>query len=101
DPPLYLFYPQANQPLPPNSEGPVHIHHPKFGEVIKAKMDAMGLECVLKYREDYPDLDTNKAAPWIDMAAFLNTKLKQADSGKQTEGEKPCPSNSIVQAWRA
>jgi len=31
DPPLYLYYPQANEPLPPNSTGKQHIHHPKFG----------------------------------------------------------------------
>jgi acetyl esterase/lipase len=53
DPPLHLFYPQANEPLPVNSMGKQHIHHPKFGPFLKAKADKLGLEVVLKMREDY------------------------------------------------
>ncbi len=54
DPPLYLYYPQANEPLPANSPGNRHIHHPKFGSFLKEKTDPLGLEVVLKRREDYP-----------------------------------------------
>jgi hypothetical protein len=54
DPPLYLYYPQANEPLPANSPGNRHIHHPKFGSFLKEKTDELGLEVVLKRREDYP-----------------------------------------------
>jgi acetyl esterase/lipase len=53
DPPLYLFYPQANEPLPPNSTGQQHIHHPKFGFFLKKKTDKLGLQVVLKLREDF------------------------------------------------
>ena len=53
DPPLYLYYPQANKPLPPNSTGQQHIHHPKFGFFLKEKTDKLGLEVVLKLREDF------------------------------------------------
>ena len=53
DPPLYLFYPQANEPLPANSTGEQHIHHPKFGVLLKEKTDKLGLQVVLKLREDY------------------------------------------------
>ena len=31
------------------------IHHPRFGQVLKQKMDALGVECVVRYREDLPD----------------------------------------------
>lgn len=55
DPPVMLFYPQANTPLPKNSSGREHIHHPKFGFVLKEKLDKLGVECVLKLRKDYPD----------------------------------------------
>jgi len=55
DAPVMLFYPQANTPLPPNSSGGQHIHHPKFGIVLKEKLDRLGVECVLKFRKDYPD----------------------------------------------
>ncbi len=53
DPPLYLYYSQANEPLPVNSTGKQHIHHPKFGPFLRAKTDRLGLETVLKLREDY------------------------------------------------
>ncbi len=59
DPPLYLYYPQANEPLPANSTGQQHIHHPKFGPFLKAKTDKLGLETVLKLREDYKTGDRN------------------------------------------
>ncbi len=59
DPPLYLFYPQANKPLPANSTGQQHIHHPKFGSFLRAKTDKLGLETVLKLCEDYKSSNRN------------------------------------------
>jgi len=53
DPPLYLFYRQANEPLPDNSTGQQHIHHPKFGFFLKDKTDTLGLEVSLNLREDF------------------------------------------------
>ena len=61
DPPLYLYYPQANEPLPPNSTGQQHIHHPKFGFFLREKTDKLGLETVLKLREDYATGDRNSS----------------------------------------
>ncbi len=59
DPPLYMYYPQANEPLPENSTGQQHIHHPKFGSYLKEKTDKLGLEVVVKHREDYESGDKN------------------------------------------
>lgn len=59
DPPVYLYYPQENKPLSPNSTGQQHIHHPKFGFFLKDKTDKLGLETVLKLREDYQTGDRN------------------------------------------
>ena len=53
DPPLYLYYPQANEPLPDNSTGQQHIHHPKFGFFLKEKTDKLGLEVSLNLWEDF------------------------------------------------
>jgi acetyl esterase/lipase len=66
DPPLYLYYPQANEPLPANSPGNRHIHHPKFGPFLKAKTDKLGLEVVLKLREDYPAGSPNVTRDQVD-----------------------------------
>ena len=70
DPPVMLFYPQANKPLPPNSPGGQHIHHPKFGIVLKEKLDKLGVECIVKFREDHP-----QGAPIDDYVAFFLAKL--------------------------
>jgi acetyl esterase/lipase len=54
DPPIFLYYGQPDKPLPKNSSGKEHIHHPKFGHYLKEKMDSMGIECTLRLREDTP-----------------------------------------------
>ncbi|NQT84655.1 alpha/beta hydrolase fold domain-containing protein, partial [bacterium] len=70
DAPVMLFYPQANTPLPPNSDGRQHIHHPKFGFALKEKLDKLGVECVLKLREQYPG-----GAPVEEYAKFFFDKF--------------------------
>jgi acetyl esterase/lipase len=74
DPPVMLFYPQRNDPLPPNSGGGQHIHHPKFGFALKERLDKLGVECVVKLREDYPE-QAGRIAPVDDYVAFLFEKL--------------------------
>jgi acetyl esterase/lipase len=54
DAPVMAYYPQANEPLPPNSPGNRHIHHPKFGFVLKEKLEGLGIDCVVLLREQYP-----------------------------------------------
>jgi acetyl esterase/lipase len=54
DPPILVFFSQRNDPLPPNSTGEQHIHHPKFGFVLKEKADKLGVPCTVLLREDYP-----------------------------------------------
>jgi acetyl esterase/lipase len=75
DPPLYLYYPQANEPLPPNSPGNRHIHHPKFGSFLKEKTDKLGLEVVLKLREDYPSGDRTNAEVVRDQVNWVLNRL--------------------------
>lgn len=70
DAPVMLYYSQASTPLPPNSTGKQHIHHPKFGVVLKEKLDKLGVECVLKLREDCPG-----GAPIDEYAKFFFDKL--------------------------
>ena len=54
DVPVLAYYNQANTELPKNSSGREHIHHPKFGIILKEKMKKAGLECQLLLREDHP-----------------------------------------------
>lgn len=70
DPPILVFFGQRNDPLPVNSSGEEHIHHPKFGFVLKEKADRLGVECTLILREDHPD-----GFPVDRFVEFFRTKL--------------------------
>jgi acetyl esterase/lipase len=71
DPPAFLFYTDPKGPLPPNAGPGVGIHHPKFGEALKEKLDPLGIECVLRHRDDYRDRPDPMAALHRDMVAFF------------------------------
>jgi acetyl esterase/lipase len=53
DVPVMLYYSQSDKPLQANTSGKEHIHHPRFGHLLKDKMDRLGIRCELKLREDY------------------------------------------------
>ena len=48
DPPAYLTYTQENIPTTPETDQPTGIHHPTFGYLLKEKMDALGIECIVR-----------------------------------------------------
>lgn len=70
DPPVFLYYPQPNEPLPKNSSPQQYIHHPGFGFHLKEKMDALGIECTLRLREQSPHF------PDDEIVAFFRRHLK-------------------------
>jgi acetyl esterase len=72
DPPILVFFGQRNDPLPPNSTGEQHIHHPKFGFALKEKADRLGVPCELILREDHP-----KGFPVDRFVEFFRTNLKK------------------------
>lgn len=47
DPPIFLFYPQVNLPLPPDATPNRAVHHPRLGELLKERLEALGIEVVL------------------------------------------------------
>ena len=62
DPPAILFYAEPNAPLPADAKPGQGIHHPRFGEALKARLDPLGVECILRHRDDYPARDDPKQA---------------------------------------
>lgn len=62
DPPVFFHYNQANTPLPENSRGNQHIHHPRFGLVLKEKMDKLGIECTVRLKEESPQFPVEEVA---------------------------------------
>ena len=49
DPPVYMNYQMDLTPIP-LPPGDQNMHHPHFGVMLKEKMDAAGIECVLHYK---------------------------------------------------
>ena len=52
DPPVYIWYFGENKPLGPDADPNLGIHHPKFGAVLKEKMDALKIECTVVSKGD-------------------------------------------------
>ena len=76
DPPIFLMYggELSRTPLPENISVDISIHHPKFGLLLKEKLDKLGVECHLLYK--------GKKGETISPATFLfrHLGLQQDDS---------------------
>src|SRR5207245_2350855 len=47
-PPVFLTYNQPNEtPAPDIAQGP-GIHHPTFGNILKERLDQLGVECIVR-----------------------------------------------------
>jgi len=53
DPPAFLYYTEPKGLLPADAKPGEGIHHPKFGEALKAKLDPLKIECIVKHKDDY------------------------------------------------
>ena len=76
-PPTFLFYPVPNLPMTPDLDMMKGIHHPKFGQVLKKKMDKLGVECVVRFREDSPDLEREEfnARSFRELVEFVKKHI--------------------------
>lgn len=69
DPPVFMFYTVPRcEPGPDTKWGEI-IHHPKFGDVLKTKLDPLGIECIVRTRADYKGKP--KIQPELDMVRFF------------------------------
>ena len=82
DPPVFMFYTVPRSATGPDINWGTIVHHPKFGDALKAKLDPLGIECIIRTREDYEGKP--KIQPELDMAAFF---MRQFGMAK----EKPAP----------
>ena len=95
DPPAILIYAQSKAPLPPDSPAKGHIHHPDFGFALKEKMEATGLECIVRTREDY-STDSFETTSMKDEIAFLLQHLHVSrNDSAQAQPSKKLPNKNI------
>ncbi len=69
DPPVYAFYSEARGPLPANARPGQGIHHINFGLHLKEQMDKLGIECIVRHRDE-------GARPDIEMVEFFVKHLR-------------------------
>jgi acetyl esterase len=55
DPPAMLNYSYANEDVTSTSNLNLVVHHPKLGIGLKEKMDPLGIECIVQYRDPRTD----------------------------------------------
>lgn len=53
DAPVFLYYTAPHKPITLDMPQGERVHNPAFGFYLKEKMDKVGVECVLRLREDY------------------------------------------------
>jgi acetyl esterase/lipase len=75
DPPVILFYVEPDEPLPSSARAGQGIHHPRFGAALKARLDPMGVECVVRHVQDFPSRDDPDEAMAREMTAFFARHL--------------------------
>lgn len=55
DPPVWAIYSEPDRDVPADAEVGEGIHHPRFGRALKKAMDDLGIECILRHADDYPE----------------------------------------------
>jgi hypothetical protein len=71
DPPVILFYAEPDEPLPADAKPGQGIHHPRFGAALKAKLDPLGVECLVRHTKDFPEPDDPKEREFREMTNFF------------------------------
>jgi acetyl esterase/lipase len=77
DPPVILFYAEPDEPLPASASPGQGIHHPRFGSALKAKLDPLGIECVLHHHKDFPEQDDPNEVKSREMVGFFMRHLSK------------------------
>jgi acetyl esterase len=52
DAPVFMFYNEPDRPLGDDDKPGTGIHHPKFGHILREKMDTLGIEAVYRHASD-------------------------------------------------
>ena len=81
DPPVWAVYREPFGDLPADARPGQGIHHPRFGKELKKRMEALGIECIVKHATDYPQGKMNvwpRAQMDDDIAAFFMRHFRRS-----------------------
>jgi hypothetical protein len=88
DPPLILFYSEPDQPLSVGAPPGRGIHHPRSGAALKARLEPMGVECVVRRRKDLPRQEDPKEAMFREMGDFFARHLTARAASRIEAGSR-------------
>jgi acetyl esterase/lipase len=75
DPPVFMLYSEPDAPLPADAKPGQGIHHPKFGHILKEKMDALGIESVYQHTsETKPGTRQQGMIEWLQKHLLAPTR---------------------------
>ena len=82
DPPALLMYSFPNEDVTPSSSLGLIVHHPKLGIALKERMDALGIECIVQYRDEDSGQTVRHGddAPPTTAVEFIRNQFERARS---------------------
>ena len=75
DPPIFLLYAEPKGQVAETARVGEGIHHPRFGDALKAKLEPLGIECIIRHRDDYPDKKLAQDQMWYEVVRFFDRHL--------------------------
>lgn len=84
DPPALLLYSFADEEVSNRSALNLVVHHPKFGIALKERMDELGIECIVQYRDAQTGriVRHKESEPPINAVQFIRKHFEQARPDK-------------------
>lgn len=66
DAPTFMYYTEGPEPMKADAPPGAGIHHVNFGHKLKEEMDKLGIECVVKHRNDYTGRRADSTTEMVD-----------------------------------
>jgi len=88
DPPALLTYSYPNEEVTEETQLGLIVHHPKFGIALKERLDKLGIECIVQYRDpkDGKLVRHGENAPTVTPIDFIGRHFDRARA-KRTTGK--------------
>lgn len=80
DPPIFLLYAEPKGQVAETARVGEGIHHPRFGDALKAKLEPLGIECIIRHRDDYPDKKLAQDQMWYEVVRFFDRQFAATKS---------------------
>jgi acetyl esterase/lipase len=87
DPPVILFYSEPDTRLSVSARPGQGIHHPRFGTALKAMLDPLGVECILRNNDDYRGEEHAEEAMYSDLVGFFGLHLRSGEPPERPKSD--------------